>query len=74
MIKAVMGEVMEKLAIHRHIKHFRSDLHNYIDLGFNHVKDVPKTMNAARLETVEDEDQAVPVLLESHDTRGKQTF
>jgi hypothetical protein len=63
MIKAIMGEVMEKLATHRHIKHFRSDLHKYIDLGFNHVKDVPKTMNVARLETVQDEDQAVPVLL-----------
>jgi hypothetical protein len=63
MIKAVMGEVTEKLATHRHIKYFRSDLHKHIDLGFNHVKDVPKTMNAARLETVQDEDQAVPVLL-----------
>jgi hypothetical protein len=63
MIKAIMGEVMEKLATHRHIKYFRSDLHKYIDLGFNHVKDVPKTMNAARLESVQDEDQAVSVLL-----------
>jgi hypothetical protein len=33
MIKAIMGEIMEKLATHRHIKHFRSDLHKYIDLG-----------------------------------------
>jgi hypothetical protein len=48
-IKAIMGEVMEKLATHRHIKHFRTDLHKYIDLGFNHVKDVPEKMNAARL-------------------------
>jgi hypothetical protein len=63
MMKAIMGEVMEKLATHRHVKHFRSDLHKYIDLGFNHVKDVPETMNAARLETVLDEDQTVPVLL-----------
>jgi hypothetical protein len=52
MIKAIMGEVTEKLATHRHIKHFRTDLHKYIDLGFNHVKDVPETMNAARLEIV----------------------
>jgi hypothetical protein len=52
MIKAMLREVMEKLATHRHIKHFRSNLHKYNDLGFNHVKDVPKTMNAARLETV----------------------
>jgi hypothetical protein len=63
MIEAIIGEVIEKLATHRHIKDFRSDLHKYIDLGFNHVKDVPETMNAARLETVQDEDQAVPVLL-----------
>jgi hypothetical protein len=63
MIKAIIGEVMEKLATHRHIKHFRSDLHKYIDLGFDHVKDVPKTMNVARLKTVQDEDQAVPMLL-----------
>jgi hypothetical protein len=36
-------------------------LHKYIDLNFNHVKDVPETMNA-RLEIVQEEDQAVPVL------------
>jgi hypothetical protein len=64
MIKAIMGEVMEKLTTHRHIKHFRTDLHKYIDLGFNHVKDVPETMNAARLEIVPDE-QLVPVLPDS---------
>jgi hypothetical protein len=64
MIKAIMGEVMEKLATHRHIKHFRTDLHKYIDLGFNHVKDVPETMNAARLEIVQEE-QPVPVLPDS---------
>jgi hypothetical protein len=52
MIKAIMREVMEKLATHQYIKHFRSDLHKYIDLGFNYVKEVLKTMNAARLETV----------------------
>jgi hypothetical protein len=54
MIKATMGKVMEKLATHWHIKHFRFDLHKYIGLGFDHVKDVPKTMNTARLETVQD--------------------
>jgi hypothetical protein len=59
-----MGKVMEKLTTHRHIKHFRTDLHKYIDLGFNHVKDVPETMNAARLEIVPDE-QLVPVLPDS---------
>jgi hypothetical protein len=64
MIKAIMGEVMEKLATHRHIKHFRTDLHKYIDSGFNHVNDVPETMNAARLEIVQDE-QLVPVLPDS---------
>jgi hypothetical protein len=48
MTKAITGEVVEKLATHRHIKHFRTDLHKYIDLSFNHVKDVPETMNAAR--------------------------
>jgi hypothetical protein len=64
MIKAIMGEVMEKLATHRHIKHFRTDLHKCIDLGFNHVKDVPETMNAARLEIVQDK-QLVPVLPDS---------
>jgi hypothetical protein len=63
MIKAIMGKIMEKLATHWHIKQFRSDLHKYIDLGFNHVRDVPKTKNAARLEAVQDENQAVPVLL-----------
>jgi hypothetical protein len=36
-------------------------LHKYIDLNFNHVKDVPETMNA-RLGIVQEEDQAVPVL------------
>jgi hypothetical protein len=61
MIKAIMGEVMEKLATHRHIKHFRTDLHKYIDQASNHVKDVPNTMNAARLEIVPDE-QLVPVV------------
>jgi hypothetical protein len=65
MIKATMGEVMEKLATHRHIKHFRTDLHKYIDLGFHHVKDVPETMNVARLEIVQEEDQSVPVLPDS---------
>jgi hypothetical protein len=64
MINAIMGEVMEKLTTHRHIKHFRTDLHKYIDLGFNHVKDVPETMKAARLEIVPDE-QLVPVLPDS---------
>jgi hypothetical protein len=63
MIKAIMGDVMDKLNTHRHIKHFRTDLHKYIDLNFNHVKDVPKTMNA-RLEIVQEEHQAVPVLPE----------
>jgi hypothetical protein len=29
MIKAIAGEVMEKLATHRHIKHFWTDLHKY---------------------------------------------
>jgi hypothetical protein len=62
MIKAILCEVMEKLATHRHIKYFRTDLHKYIDLGFNHVKDVPETLNAARLEIVQEEDQSVPVL------------
>jgi predicted aspartyl protease len=50
MIKAIAGEVVEKLATHWHIKHFRTDLHKYIDLSFNHVKDVPATMNVAQLE------------------------
>jgi hypothetical protein len=69
MIKAIMGEIMEKLNTHLHIKHFRTDLHKYIELNFNHVKDVnrvkdvPETMNA-RLEIVQEEDQAVPVLPE----------
>jgi hypothetical protein len=39
MIKAIAGEAVEKLATHWHIKHFRTDLHKYIDLSFNHVKD-----------------------------------
>jgi hypothetical protein len=60
MIKAIAEEVVEKLTTHRHIKHFRNDLHKYIDLSFNHVKDVPKTMNAARLEISPDKDQEVP--------------
>jgi hypothetical protein len=64
MIKAIMGDVMDKLNTHRHIKHFRTDLHKYIDLNFNHVKDVPETMNA-RPEIVQEEDQAVPVLPET---------
>jgi hypothetical protein len=59
MIKAIAGEGMEKLATHRHIKHYRTDLHKYIDLSFNHVKDVPETMNAARLEISPDRDQEV---------------
>jgi hypothetical protein len=37
-------------------------LHKYIDLSFNHVKDVPETMNAARLEISLDKDQEVPKL------------
>jgi hypothetical protein len=60
MIKAIAGEVVEKLATHRHIKHFRNDLHKYIDLSFNHVKDVPETMNAARLKISLNKDQEVP--------------
>jgi hypothetical protein len=60
MIKAIAGEVVDKLATHRHIKQFRTDLHNYIDLSFNHVKDIPETMNAARLEISSDKDQEVP--------------
>jgi hypothetical protein len=60
MIKAIAREVVEKLAIHRHNKHFRNDLHKYIDLSFNHVKDVPETMNVARLEISPDKDQEVP--------------
>jgi hypothetical protein len=60
MIKAIAGEVVEKLATHRHNKHFRNDLHKYIDLSFNHVRDVPETMNAARLEISPDKDQEVP--------------
>jgi hypothetical protein len=63
MIKAIMGDVKDKLNTHRHIKHFRTDSHKYIDLNFNHVKDVPETMNA-RLEIVQEKDQAVPVLPE----------
>jgi hypothetical protein len=35
MIKAIAGEVMEKLATHRHIKHLRTDMHKYIDIRFN---------------------------------------
>jgi hypothetical protein len=50
MIKVIAGEAVEKLATHRHIKHFRTDLHKYVDLSFNHIKDVPETMNSARLE------------------------
>jgi hypothetical protein len=60
MIKAIAGEVVEKLATHRHIKHFRNDLHKYIDLSFNHVRDVPETMNAARLKIFPNKDQEVP--------------
>jgi hypothetical protein len=56
MIKAIKGEAVEKLATHRHIKHFQTDLHKYIDLSFNHVKDVPETMNSARLEISLDKD------------------
>jgi hypothetical protein len=65
MIKAIAGEVVEKLATHRHIKHFRTDLHKYIDLSFNHVKDVLETMNAARLEISSDKDQEVPKMPET---------
>jgi hypothetical protein len=65
MITAIAGEVVEKLATHRHIKHFRTDLHKYIDLSFNHVKDVPETMNAARLEISADKDQEVPKMPET---------
>jgi hypothetical protein len=39
------------------------DLHKYIDLSFNHVKDVLETMNAARLEISPEMDQEVPKLL-----------
>lgn len=42
MIKAIMGEVMGKLATHRHNEHFRTDLHKSIDLSFKHVKDVSR--------------------------------
>jgi hypothetical protein len=65
MIKAIAGEVVEKLATHRHIKHFRTNLHKYVDLSFNHVKDVPETMNAARLEISSDKDQEVPRMPET---------
>jgi hypothetical protein len=65
MIKAIAGEVVEKLATHRHIRHFRTDLHKYIDLSFNHVKDVPETMNAARLEISADKDREVPKMPET---------
>jgi hypothetical protein len=65
MIQAIAREVVEKLATHRHIEHFRTDLHKYIDLNFNHVKDVPETMNAARLEISSDKDQEVPKLPET---------
>jgi hypothetical protein len=66
MIKAIAGEVVEKLATHRHIKHFRTDLHKYIDLSFNHVsKDVLETMYAARLEISSDRDQEVPKMPET---------
>jgi hypothetical protein len=65
MIKAIAGEAVEKLATHRHIKHFRTDLHKYIDLSFNHVKDVLETMNSARLEISPDKDQEVPSLPET---------
>jgi hypothetical protein len=60
MIKAIAGEVVEKLATHQHIKHFRNDFHKYIDQSFNHVKDVPETIKAARLEISPDKDQEVP--------------
>jgi hypothetical protein len=59
MIEAIAGEAVEKLATHQHIKHFRTDLHKYIDLSFNHVKDVTETMNSARLEVSLDKDQEV---------------
>jgi hypothetical protein len=65
MIEAIAGEVVEKLATHRHIKHFRTDLYKYIDLSFNHVKDVPETMNAARLEISADKAQEAPKMLET---------
>jgi hypothetical protein len=35
MIKLLMRGVAEKLHFHRHIKHFRSDLHQYIDFLFD---------------------------------------
>ena len=50
---------MDKLATHKHIKHFRSDLHKFVDLSFNHVKDVPETMNVARLKVAEDQETEV---------------
>jgi hypothetical protein len=37
-IKAIMGEVMEKLATHRHIKHFWTDLHKYIDVTLDEIR------------------------------------
>jgi hypothetical protein len=64
-IKAIAGEAVEKLVTHRHIKHFRTDLHKYIDLSFNHVKDFPETMNSAPLEISLDKDQEVPSILET---------
>jgi hypothetical protein len=65
MIQAIAGEAVEKLATHRHIEHFLTDLHKYIDLSFNHVKDVPETMNSARLEVSLDKDPEVPSIPET---------
>jgi hypothetical protein len=65
MIRANAGEVVEKLATHWHIKHFLTDLHKYIDLSFNHVKDVPETMNSARLEIFPNKDQKLPSIAET---------
>jgi len=67
MIKAIAGETMDKLATHKHIKHFRSDLHKFVDLSFNHVKDVPETMNVARLKVAEDQETEVVELPKGKD-------
>jgi hypothetical protein len=67
------GRSHGELATHRHIKHFRTHLHKYIDLGFHHVKDVPDTMNAARLEIVPNE-QFVPVLPERAQESARPAF
>jgi hypothetical protein len=45
-------------------------LHKYIDLSFNHVKDVPETMNSAQLEISPDKDQEVPSISK---TRARAT-